>query len=304
MKRTMSIHFASNSFFLLSFPNYFQAMKSLVVLILLSVSLTGFSQNETASMHQVFLKNGSVLYGSLIENSDSNSVTVISREGVEFQIPDSLFLYARPSGNLKVIFSDGRQVAEKGRYATLSVHTLTASRTNENDNALRWGMGAHYSTGYRFSPALGLGGGMGIDMHQHFFAPVFVEISGFLVKNEFRTNKKSRPTRKNDFWFDGAFNDYHPVRRFPLSYSLQVGYNIPLSELFRSDEIENIRGGALIYPAVGFLFPSRHGSTLRIDFGYKIQHFSKEFTPAWWGTFRTRDAITLRSFTVRAGYVF
>lgn len=280
-------------------------MKAFVLFVFLSVPIMVFSQKETGLRHQVFLKDGSVLYGRISEDPERKTVTVVLSNGSEVVFPDTMYLYSRSSKAVKVIFNDGRRTLERGRYATISVQSLTANRSTDSENELRWGMGAHYSTGYRFNPGIGLGGGIGIDMHQYFFAPVFMEISGYLVNNKFRTNKKERPARdKNDFWFDGAFNEWNPKRRFPLSYSLQLGYNIPVDELFDNENIENLRGGALIYPSVGFLFPSRHGSTFRIDFGYKFQSYSREYTPQWWGNFRTRETITLRSFTVRAGFIF
>jgi hypothetical protein len=199
------------------------------------------------------------------------------------------------------VLKDGRRMLDKGRYTTLSFHTLTANRGSESDDGKRWGFGGHFSTGYQFSPALALGGGIGLDIHQYVFAPVFVEISGNFVRKAYHAGQTDD---RNSIWFGGEFQKVKRKRHFPFCYALQIGYNVPVHELFNGENEANLGGGALIYPSLGLQFPSRLGTTFRLDVGYKFQYFTKNFAPVWWTSYETRDAVTLKSFALRAGWLF
>ena len=276
-------------------------MRPFLPLLILLLPVFLFSQKEN-STQLIFLKDGSVLKGTLQENSSDETVKVTLTDGSEINFSKNLLLHARDASGEQVIFNDGRRVIESGRYSTIAMHSLAGRRSSESNDEMRWGLGAHFTTGYQFSPALAVGGGIGLDAHQYNFAPVFAEVSGFLVRKEFRRSQANRQKSNSNVRSGGELKKLN--RNFPFCYSLQIGYNVPLNELFSSGNLENTGGGALIYPSVGLLFPSRFGNTFRFDFGYKFQHFTKSYTPVWWNNYRTRDAVTLKSFALRAGWIF
>ena len=116
--------------------------------------------------------------------------------------------------------------------------------------------------------------------------PVFGELRGFLT-NARKFSMNNRPETMS--------------YRFPLIYSLQFGYNLPIETYFSKDENLKLKGGLLFYPSLGLLFPTRGGASLQFDIGYKIQRFQRE-QPDWWGNTVT-DKMVMRSFAIRMGVV-
>jgi hypothetical protein len=78
-----------------------------------------------------------------------------------------------------------------------------------------------------------------------------------------------------------------------------------MDEIFtKNEDGTKIKGGWMAYPAVGLLFPSRSGTTFRLDAGYKLQSYRREYSPAWDSNYRIVDKIILKSLALRAGWIF
>jgi hypothetical protein len=273
------------------FPQH-RHMRQFQLIFLLFHFFFGSSIAQDFTGEQIFyLYDGSFIKGKMIAVTPDSLVKIRLSNGTEIELPDSLIWQQRRSQSDELLLRDGRKLLKKGVYASIGFHTLTAKRSLNyfNNDKVRWGLGGHYSAGYRFSPALAVGGGVGLDAHEFMLMPVFVEIQGCLV----RKNKSGNQT----LWFGGA----RLKRKIPLCYQLQLGWNLPVEEYFRDWEFEKIKGGLLVYPAVGLLFPSRSGTTFRLDFGYKFQEYVWSYQNDWTGT---KDRILLKSATLRCGWLF
>ena len=213
-------------------------------------------------------------------------LTVLLTDGQVVEVPtNSIFRQKRVRGDQHV-FADGRAALSKGRYYSIGIHTLTAKREVDKETETRWNYGGHFSTGYMFKHWFGLGGGIGLDIHDIAILPVFGEVSGFFTQKDPTLEPNARSGR-----------------RILVCYNLQIGYNVPIKDTsFNGDFTDNISGGALIYPAMGLLFPSRFGHSFRLDMGYKFQQYA--YNGFSWRNSWVRDTIYLRSFALRAGWVF
>lgn len=62
------------------------------------------------------------------------------------------------------------------------------------------------------------------------------------------------------------------------------------------------RGGAMINPAVGFIFPTKSGSAFLVNFGYKYQHYS--VSKVWSENNFSNESRNIKRFQIRAGFQF
>ena len=262
-------------------------MKNAVLFLLFSLFLaTGlFAQKEVV----VYLKNGSQLRGQLLDAGEENIVqlSLMADDTIELDKDMVEHIDHRPASYQ--VLNNGSRVLKKGKYSSFGFHTLTAEYPTDWQEGLRVNLGAHFSMGHQFSRALGLGAGIGLDLHEQVFVPVFLETSGLSRKPVFAGNTGSIEV--------------------PFSWSLQVGYNLPVEEwLFDPNEFEKLKGGWLVYPAIGLAFPSRKGHTFRFDFGYKFQRYTRTYDQDWWwwgsSEYEQVDRVTLKSLALRAGWFF
>ena len=261
----------------------FYSMKRLFPCLFLLLSFEGFAQQQT-----IFLHDGSALYGEIVRVDSASGQTVVRlSDQTEIALPTSLIAAASRSRHDFFRFENGEKLLKKGRYTSLAFHTLAAKTNQDFVEKTRWNMGGHVALGYQFNQFLAIGGGVGLDAHEDMLMPVFGELRGFLTY------------AKN---FDLSNLPENGGYRFPLTYGLQFGYNLPVESHFSKNENLKLKGGLLFYPSIGLLFPTRGGASLRFDFGYKIQRFQRE-QPDWWGNYIT-DKVTMRSLALRMGVIF
>lgn len=266
-------------------------MKIKALLLILCLPVFMFAQENTPAQ-LIYLQDGSQLKGQILTTDSTTGTTRIRlSDQSEIEISSSLILLAQPLRAHYQITPRGRQILQKGPYSSIAFHTLSAKKSGEFETGTRWDVGGHFSSGYQFGPFLAVGGGFGLDANEYFFAPVFAELRGYLSGRKWQVFK-SEPA---------------PVggrRYLPVSYSLQVGYNLPIEEMFADREFEKVKGGLLFYPSIGVLFPTRRGTLFQLDFGYKFQRYSKETSFDWWGTYSTEENFTLKSLAIRTGCIF
>jgi hypothetical protein len=270
-------------------------MRHFLIPALLLLATSGFAQNEPRTL--LYLTDGSFLKGTIEDTLPDAMLQVRLTDGSKIEVSQSLLWQVREISKSDQLLPDGRKMLEKGGYSLVGFQTLSARRISNWDNSLRWGLGVQYSAGYQFSPRLAVGAGIGLDSHEFFFMPVFLEARGSWVNMNALKNR-NRPSR----WF-GKSSTYR--RRVPLCYSLQLGYNLPVEEVFSNNaDGTKIKGAWMAYPAIGLLFPSRSGTTFRLDAGYKLQAYRREYSPRWDETYRVVDKVLLKSFALRAGWIF
>ncbi len=231
----------------------------------------------------IYLYDGSFFQGKILEKVEGSIYKIELTGGSVIIIDEDSVLKIVEQKNGYSLQRDGRRMLSKGWYNSLSIQTLNARQAQEFPEAYRWSLGVHYSRGYYFNQKLAAGAGIGLDLHEIPFVPVFWEITGYFTRKKIPEN----PSFKT---------------RYPFTYNLQIGYNIPINE--KDNDFEEISGGWLVYPSVGFMLGSRRGSSFKIDFGYKFQKYQRTFVNPWWSEYSSVDQVLLKSFAVRTSWVF
>lgn len=256
-------------------------MKKLIVALFLLCFNSVFGQQT------ILLNDGSSLNGAIVSMDSVLAQTVIRlQDGTEISLPTNLVVSAIQSRKTYLAFENGSRLLQKGWYTKFAFQTLTAKTESDFISSKRWNLAVQASTGYQFGQFIALGAGAGIDRLDEFFLPVFLEARGML------TNTKDLDMRNR-----GGLG-----YRIPLTYALQLGYNLPVEQYFSKDRVLKTTGGLLIYPSLGLTFPTRSGANLQFDVGYKIQRIDREYYD-WW-IVGTKERLTMRSFAMQVGVVF
>jgi hypothetical protein len=267
-------------------------MRFLVLLhFLLCLGVGGLQSQKLSKVYRVLLEGGSVVYSSEILFPDSMHTELLLNDESKLLIPNSQILRKGKKTYHPTVLADTRLLKERGYYCTVALQTMVAERSANNNESLRWGFGGHVSAGYRWSNLLGAGLGIGLDANDYVLSPVFAEFQSFLLFAGSRAKNKIFRSK----W----------RRVIPLFCNVQLGYNLPLYELLKSEEeVERLEGGLLVYPTIGFMLPSKGGNTFRVDFGYKFQKFKRIWEVEWRPGYAVIDYISLRSFSMRVSWMF
>jgi hypothetical protein len=85
---------------------------------------------------------------------------------------------------------------------------------------------------------------------------------------------------------------------------LQTGLDAGWGIANNANSLENADGGIMLNPAVGFKFPTKNGSALVINFGYKYQFV--EITQGYTDNYNisTVETLNLKRFSVKVGFEF
>ncbi len=265
-------------------------MKNLLTALafFLSLSANVFGQTESKPA-MIYLNDGSQIRATILSKSDDGIYQLQLTDGSVLEIPESRVVRIVKNPDKYFIFGDGRRVLVEGWYTSFGFHTLTAQRASRWEwEKYRWSLGAQFSVGRQFNQYLGIGVGAGVDVHEEFFVPLHLELNGMLVQSPEKLKAKNR---------NGL--------QIPITYQLQVGLNLPIEEvLFDQNDFEKLGGGWLAYPSIGIMLPSRRGSNFRLDFGYKFQRYTRTYNSPWAENWEQKDVILLKSFAMRAGWVF
>ena len=185
------------------------------------------------------------------------------------------------------LLQNGRKLPRKGSYTSLAFQFLSAKTGQDFVKKKRFDLGVQVVSGYQFNQFIAVGGGIGLDDYDETLMPVFGELRGYLVNSK-NFNLSNAETLSG--------------RRLPMSYGVQIGYNFPVEDWVSKQKGAKIKGGLLLYPSLGMLFPTRNGAVLQIDLGYKVQRFQRE-QQDWWGNF-VIDKVTMKSLALRMGVIF
>lgn len=259
----------------------------LAFFVLLSANVLAQTNAKPA---MIYLDDGSQLRVIILAHSGDGIYHLQMTNGTEMKIAESRVVRVEKNVGDYFIFRDGRKVLTRGWYTSFGFHTLTAERASRWWDDNRWSLGAQFSVGKQFNRYLGVGAGVGLDVHEQFFMPLHLELNGMLVKSPEKLKAQGKTGR-----------------RFPIIYQLQTGYNLAVEEiLFDPNDVmnEKIKGSWLLYPSIGLMIPSRKGSNFRIDFGYKFQRYTRNFESSWNENWEQKDVILLKSFAIRTGWVF
>jgi hypothetical protein len=236
------------------------------VLLVCFLPFVAAAQKKGAATEDVmYLKNGSVLRGKVVESSRDTVVRIQILGGSIFAHSlaeiDTLareqaikeneyFQYASSIRRQKIDLS-----ALKGTWFH---HTNMKISVGYNQNQPVGVIALQHSSGYFVKPWLGIGAGASIERNAgHTLMPIFASFRGILSNTP------------NSFY-----------------YSCDVGYNVAFMGQdnnwgWRTMTMTKAQGGIYIHPAVGIRFfsPSRLHFTL--DVGYVFQKVSYTYTGEW-----------------------
>lgn len=241
-------------------------------LILLLITFC-FAANAQSYQKAIFLKNGDILKGQIVEESETilkveiigGSVFVINKAEIikieEEKVPKQF------RGK------DDFVIKTNGFYHTLNL-SLLFGRNQWDD--LSAGASIQYTFGYQYNRWLGAGLGFGAESYFFYdtesIYPIYLEGRGFISKK--------------------PFSPY---------YSVQLGYGIATLQNREFSGMLAAQGGLYFHPKIGFRFPTRSNVAFTMEVGYNLQKASYTFDN-WQGRFI--DSHTFSRTSLRFGILF
>ena len=281
-----------------------RALFALLVLILSSQVV--FAQADEPPMEDVvYLKNGWILHGTLLEMVPDSSVTiktwarnvfVFKMEEVSKITKEPRPVRKRPTtatpANLpryvrRMKPKKETRYKEPGYVALIEAGFLFG-RNQWNEPAIRTTL--HTAHGYKFFPQLSLSGGIGIDSYN------------FNVFNDW--GGTSPNANVVPLYLDVRGDILKETKSTPYYYA-QGGYGF--GWLINEDNFENFQGGAFGGFGFGFHFYTGSKMSYTLDLGYKMQAFSAEWREWTWNSpdpVRVSQTGSLRRIVLKTGITF
>ncbi len=248
----------------------------IAIIILIFISAQINAQNSNISKDKLVLKNGSIIYGKLLNYNPAKTIEFKLADNTVLSIPDSNIVSIQtnyisgqndmPDNNTKRFYSyvafnlsPGNSIANNRWYGS------TISGT---------GIGAEYTMQFRLSKYVFSGFGAGIQTYNTIekavFYPVYADIMTLV--------KSSKTT---------------PFFRVQLGYSAVSSSN--------EDYLTGYKGGLMFNPAFGIKFGTKN-LDYTLDFNYKYQKASFDYKYNNKSS-STKDII-YRRFSFRFGVLF
>ncbi len=252
--------------------NYVKYYIAIIILIFISVQIN--AQDSDISKDKLVLKNGSIIYGKLLNYNPSKIIEFKLADNTVLSIPDSNIVSIQtnyisyqndmPDNYIKRFYS----------YVAFSLspgNSISNSRYGSSFSGT--GIGVEYTAQFRLSKYLFTGFGAGIQTYntieKAIFYPVFIDLMT-LVKSS-----KSSPF-----------------------FRIQLGYS-PVSSS-NEDYLTGYKGGLMFNPAFGIKFGTKN-LDYTLDFNYKYQKASFDYK--YNNSSSTKDIIYKR-FSFRFGVLF
>lgn len=254
--------------------------KIAAILIFLIIGLSTQAQSTEQDYLIIFLEDGSVLKGYLVEHQPpSNGILIKLFNGEEMYI-ESQYIKSTKSPRQRLQYiGEGRSIKGEGIFGALHFNTLLgyAASTQEDSRELRKGIGTHFVIGHKYSEKFALGVGTGLDLYpKNFLIPVFIDFRGVWNK---------QPSHVG------------------LAYNLILGHSFHSGLVSPKEENSTWKGGILVHPNIGVRLARRKQANIILDIGYKFQYSVHEFN-YWWSNTRNVDRIWYKSLTLRMGWEF
>lgn len=241
-------------------------IKLIFLFLLLSLSYSTQAQ-DSLSQQNVQLIDGSVFKAQILEQGiDFTRVKIIS--GDVLLLNNELI---KSIGEVSILKPEKlvrrSALQHKGNYNIISVGVLAG-----RDSNLDFNIGSSilsFIKGYQFNQYLGVGAGVGLDVYDDNFVPLHLD-------------------------FRGNFN----IKESTMYYTLQTGYSFSAQDFGSNDDIQ-LNGGFLVYPAIGVKIPSSTNLDLILEFGYRRQNATREFS---WN--ENKDEIVFQRYSFKIGMMF
>ena len=217
--------------------------KFLLVCLVALVSSTGFAQNSNLQ-DVIYLKNGSVIRGAIIEQVPGESLKIETRDG-------NVFVYQMDEIS-KMARESNRQTASQRQSYGRSAGFQAKSRSYAGLLEAGYGIGVNgYGSrfefdvvnGYQFNPYFYLGFGIGVNVWTNGSDIVTLPFFAHLRAN---------------------FMD-RPVSPF---FALSAGYNVSVTS--------DVKGGFMVEPALGVAFRTSNRNAVTLGIGYSGQRYKED----------------------------
>ena len=228
------------------------------------------SAQEEINNYLLYLKDGSFIKGTAIKET-TNILHWQLTSGDVVLIPTNSVKRIEKSNKGTLIFKNGKTVKSSGSYHVLSTGVLLGKAVTEWEDTRKDIHLFHFIKGFKFNQHIAVGGGIGIDIYNYDFIPVFIDFRGDLL------NK--------------------PVTPY---YALNVGYGFGMN--LRNSRIKRnntYKGGPMINPSIGIRFANRSKVNYILEAGYKFQYGKIEYDNRDY-----EDRITFRRVAIKGGIIF
>lgn len=237
-------------------------MKNLLLITLFTISVFFASAQQTTDL--IFLKNGSVIKGAIIEKS-SEIIKIETCCG-------STFVYKLDEIDRTETINEplpGGYLKSSGYYNYTSMGLLLGSGANDYQAILSIQMEHNYNINQYFA----IGAVMGFEVFNETVAPIGINVKGLL------------PTK-------GKSN---------LFTSLSAGYLIPIekAESINFYEITETKGGIFLNSEIGIIIPSKSNSNLFIAIGYRYNELN--YIREDWSYGEVKRKVTYNRFVLKVG---
>jgi sRNA-binding regulator protein Hfq len=258
----------------MSYKKLIYCLLSVVVMICLT---TGNTWAQDTKEDVVYLENGSVIRGQVMEYDPNGNVKIeiyggsilVYKSSAVLKIEKETVKYAR---EVKKEKRSNHRVSNTGIYGTIAVGTL-GGMSDWGDPTP--GISLKGVAGWYFHRLLGVGGGVGMmNLGGPTFIPIFANIRGNFMKST-----------------------------ASLFYDINIGYGIgvvnPIGGAWR---MESTTGGLYLRPSIGVRFPSTKQTHVFLDFGYVIQFSSTKYQD--WNNNPVLEKRTIYRPSFRVGITF
>lgn len=239
------------------------------------------AQESTPTEDVIFLKNGSVIRGKLLEYQlDGNTrIETVGRNVLVFPSSEVSHLSVEPLAPPKATQSQNTRFKDRGYYNLTQIGLLLRNPgadaySQENTQAANLQM----VNGYRFHRLLYAGVGVGLSFFQRGYSlPVFGELRGDILHAEVTPH-----------------------------YYVNAGYSFPLyngETIYWEEANAKVKGGVLVDAGVGVKIHTTGAVAWLLTAGYRMQRSENEYTDPWSET-RITETYTHRRLSVQLGMLF
>lgn len=219
------------------------------------------TSQEVKIVSKVFLFDGSILIGTILEANQNDNMYFELSEGTLLNIPVrsiKKIIQNNDKGRSKI--NNPYEFREKGFY---NVNYLSSNAGIESDGSHVLGFGLSSVVGKMFCKYFGVGLGVGFDKYD------FINLNN---SDRFSHNPNSAAP------FTSIYQVFLETRGYLFSehtsyyYSMNVGYGLPNRN--KDFNVLASNGGLLLHPAIGIRLGGKKHFNVCIDLGLKFQQTS------------------------------
>ncbi|OFX89014.1 MAG: hypothetical protein A2W99_02595 [Bacteroidetes bacterium GWF2_33_16] len=233
--------------------------------LFVTVSVQTFAQK--GQQDAVYLKNGSIINGKIIQIKVNESITIVNNCGDTWVIPaadidriDKIDL-AFKEKKIKDTLTIPRTFKYAGFYSTVHLNFLKGSMEDTpipTPSIL-------LTAGYQFGWGLNIGAGVGIDLMEESYMPVVIDfryvfrdskVSPYIYLNGGYTFALQDPDPEEDYFYYDYYSSYYPYNERDIK----------------------AYGGIVINPGIGFKFNISNKNAFLLNLGYKFIQAEQSYT--------------------------